>query len=402
LARRLGALFGPDARSAGQSLAALGINSTTSLAAGAFLGSITDTFAQYPGLLVMVPAAIGLRGNVFSALGSRLSTAIHTGTYAPSLRPRTVLGDNVGASLLLSVVMALVLAVVATVLATVFALGHASVLDLATISVVGGLLASLVVLAATLLLVVGASRFDWDLDNLVAPVVSTLGDLVTVPALWAATVLVDHGDLSTAGGGLLVVATVGGAIAGWRSPSDRLRRIVRESLPVLVLAGCLSALAGVALEHQLDTFEKYPALLVLVPPFVSSAGALGGILASRVSTGLHLGTILPRPLPTGAVRRDAGVLAAIAVPVYAFNAVGAGVVARLLGQASPGVAILLGAALLGAAGAVAFVVAIAYYGSVAAVRLDVDPDTYGIPIVTSSVDVVGVVVLLAAATAVGL
>ena len=50
------ALLGPDASTAIQSLSALGLNSATSLVAGATLGSMTHTFAEYPGLLVMVPA----------------------------------------------------------------------------------------------------------------------------------------------------------------------------------------------------------------------------------------------------------------------------------------------------------------------------------------------------------
>jgi cation transporter-like permease len=87
-ARRLVAILGPDLSAAGQSLVALALNSSTSLVAGAVLGSITGTFEQLPGLLFLVPSAIGLRGNVFSALGSRLSTAIHSGQFRPTARQR--------------------------------------------------------------------------------------------------------------------------------------------------------------------------------------------------------------------------------------------------------------------------------------------------------------------------
>src|SRR5262245_65671533 len=74
---RLGGLLGPDIAAARQSLVALFLNSTTSFVAGAFLGAITGTLAKYPGLLVLVPAAIGLRGNIFGSFGNRLSTSIH-------------------------------------------------------------------------------------------------------------------------------------------------------------------------------------------------------------------------------------------------------------------------------------------------------------------------------------
>ena len=39
------------------------------------------------------------------------------------------------------------------------------------------------------------------------------------------------------------------------------------------------------------------------------------------------------------------------------------------------------------------VLAIAYYGTIAAVRTGIDPDTYGIPIVSSTVDLVGALTL---------
>src|SRR6186997_3341805 len=95
LVARLRALLGPDAAGARQALVALALNSTTSLLAGAFLGSITSTFEDLPGLLVLAPAAIGLRGNIFGAFGNRISTTIHAGGFRLSLRRETVLGQNV-------------------------------------------------------------------------------------------------------------------------------------------------------------------------------------------------------------------------------------------------------------------------------------------------------------------
>lgn len=401
--RQMWAVLGPDARSAGQSLVALGVNSSTSLVAGAILGSITDTLGSYPGLLVMVPAAIGLRGNVFSALGSRVSTSIHTGEIQGTLRRNRVLTDNARASIALSLILALLLAVVAKLATVAIGVGgDVSVLDLATISVVGGALASGIVLGVTLILVAAAVRFGWDLDNLVAPVVSTLGDVITVPALWLATFVLGHGSASTAVSVASIAIAAGvGAQAIW-THRERLRRIVRESMPILVIAAALSTLAGVVLEQQFATFTTYPALLILVPAFVSSAGALGGLLSTRLATALHLGTIQPDRTPSPAVRRDIWVIAALAVIVYLFNGLGALVVAGLLGEPSPGALAMVSASLLGGVAAVAFVVTVAYYGTVAAVRLRVDPDTYGIPIVTSSVDFVGAVALIIAAAAVGI
>jgi mgtE-like transporter len=82
------------------------------------LGPTGDAARQ--SLLVMVPAAIGLRGNIFGALGNRLSTSIHTGTFRISFRRESVLGQNLAASLALTVMLSFALALVAKIVALGF------------------------------------------------------------------------------------------------------------------------------------------------------------------------------------------------------------------------------------------------------------------------------------------
>lgn len=392
---RLRALLGPDAAGVRQGLVALGLNSTTSLGAGAFLGSITGTFERYPGLLVLVPAAIGLRGNIFGAFGNRMSTAIHAGTFRWSLRREAVLGQNVMATMVLTMGMSLALAVVAKVLA--LGLGIEGSIDLpalALVSILGGLLGSVVVLGASLGLTAGAVRYGWDLDNVTAPLVSTMGDVLTLPALYLATLLLGISMVTSSLGLVLVVAAVVSLVVGWRSRAPELRRIVRESVPVLLVAGTVSAGAGVALEKSFERFEALPALLVLVPAHLSSSGALGGVLSGRLSTKLFLGLIAPLGTPDRQARRDISLVMLLALPAYVFNGIGAHLVAGALGQPSPGAAQMIAVSLIAGALAILLVVAIAYYGTIAAHRTGLDPDTYGIPMVTSSVDFLGAFTLV--------
>jgi mgtE-like transporter len=58
--------------------------------------------------------------------------------------------------------------------------------------------------------------------------------------------------------------------------------------------------------------------------------------------------------------------------------------------------------LVGGAFAVLFVVAVAFYGTIAAVRFGADPDTYGVPLVTSSVDFIGALALIVVIVGVGI
>src|SRR5437868_7360263 len=126
--RRVGARFvaflRADAAGVRAGFVALLLSSGGDLIAGITLGSITGTLKELPGLLVLVPAAIGMRGNIFGALGSRLGTQIHTGTFRLSRRPDTVVGQNILASLTLTLSISLALAVLAKVVAVGFGLGH--------------------------------------------------------------------------------------------------------------------------------------------------------------------------------------------------------------------------------------------------------------------------------------
>ncbi len=396
--RRL--LPGADAR---QGLVALALNSSTSLVAGAVLGSLTHTFERRPGLLLLVPAAIGLRGNIFGSLGNRVSTAIHAGEVQLRLRSSTMLGQNVLAAGALTLGMSVALVLLVALISVGLGLGHTiGLADLALVSVGGGAIASLPVLAATIGLAAGAVRFGWDLDNVTAPLVSTLGDVLTLPALWLATGLLGYGLVSSGAGWALVGIGVGALVAGVTTSLPQLRRIVRTSLPVLIAAGLVSSLAGVALERQLITFSALPALLILVPAHLSSAGALGGILSGRLSSKLLLGLAPPTAVPSRAARDDLGFVAALSVPVFIANGLGAHAVAGLLGVASPGLTHLVTASVLGGGIAMIAVLVIAYYGTLAAVRADIDPDTYGIPLVSSTVDLVGALSLILVITALGL
>jgi mgtE-like transporter len=397
------ALLGPDAAGTRQSLVALGLSTLTSLAAGVTLGAITGTLERLPGLLVLVPASIGMRGNIFGALGSRLSTAIHTGTFGLSRRRDTVVGQNVLAAVVLTTVTAVVLAGIAKAVAVALGLAESiPVLELVVISVVGAVLSSVVVLAFTLALAAGSVRYGWDLDNVNAPLVASVGDVVGLPSLWLASLLVGLGVFTDLLGAVMVVVALVALVAGVRSRLELLARVLRESVPILCVAALISVVAGIAIERRLSTFAALPALLVLLPGHLSTAGALGGVLANRLSSKIHLGVVRVAAVPGREARADIAFVILLAVPVFALNAAVAEVAARLIGVASPGLVLLVAASLVGGLLAVAFAVLIAYYGTLTAVRLGLDPDTYGVPMVTSSIDLVGAFSLILAIVALGL
>ena len=397
--RPLGGLLGPAVGDASQSLGALALSASTSLITGFTFAAVTGTLRTFPGLLLFIPAAIGLRGNVFGPLGSRLSTAIQTGTFNWSWRADSLLGQNVIGAMVTSLAAAVGLAAVAEIVAISVRDGQDEVIgvaDFIVVSVVGGTLASIVVLAITIGLAVASVRFGWDLDNVTAPLVMASGDVMTLPALVLATTLIQRGDLTRwlAVAFAVVVVAMLGVLA--RTSFAIAKQIVKESLPILVIAGTLSLIAGVVLERSVERLFTFSVLLILVPGYLSTAGALGGILSSRLSTKVHLGLIEPARVPQGDARDDIRITFLLALPIFVLLAVLGGTFGALAGRTSPGIGMLVVVALTGGLVATAFVAAVAYYGTLAVVRFGLDPDNHGIPLVSASLDVVGALTLVGA------
>ena len=395
-------LVGGDPIAYRDTFAALSVAAVTSLVAGITLATTTDTLEELPGLLLLVPAALAVKGNIFGALGSRLGTSIHTGQFQLSVKLDTVVGQNTAAALILSFAVSVELALLAKGVAVVFNVSPTmSVVDFIAVSAVGGAIASMVVLAITLVLAAGSVRYGWDLDNVVAPLVTATGDVITLPALvWAAALAGVDGVTTTVALFVSGLAVLG---VGWALRADHtiLRTVMRESLPILSVAGILDLVAGITIEKRLADFVEFPVLLILLPGFLGTAGALGGVLSSRWSTKVHLGLIRPGAVPSRQAAGDVAMMTSLAVPMFAAAGLIAELGGAITGQASPGLGQLVAVALLGGLLASIAVVVVAYYTTVVAIRFGLDPDTYGIPMVTSSLDFVGAFALILALVAVG-
>jgi mgtE-like transporter len=161
-------------------------------------------------------------------------------------------------------------------------------------------------------------------------------------------------------------------------------------------------LAGLTVEKRLDEFLVFPALLILIPPFLDASGALGGILSSRVSTKLHLGLVEPSRFSLRPVGEDVLLIVVYALPVFLLVGISANLASVLTGLKGPGVLEMIGVAQLGGLMVTAAAVIVAYYGAVAAYRFGLDPDNFGIPAVTSSLDLFGAFSIILALVMLGL
>jgi len=72
------------------------------------------------------------------------------------------------------------------------------------------------------------------------------------------------------------------------------KKIVLESLPILVVSSVISIVSGNALNRVISTLIENPYFLVLLPAVAAISGNLGSIFSSRINSALHIGTIEPK------------------------------------------------------------------------------------------------------------
>jgi mgtE-like transporter len=399
-ARGLLSLWRAERRTRRQGLAALVLSTLAAFAAGLTLSAITGTLEELPGLLILIPAAVGMRGVISGATGARLGTSIATGLFEVSWRRGGILRYNAMVGVVLTLASSLYIAALARLAAVVFHEPGIPLTDLVTISVVGGAIGAALVLVATIALAVVSFRRGYDLDVVATPVITAVGDMVTLPALFLATFLVRSELVDNLIAFVCVGVALAGIVMGVRA-EPAIRRTLAEMTGVLLVVPILDVLAGTLLESQSERFFRYPGLLLLIPPFISQAGALGGILSSRLSSKLRLGVITPRGLPEAPALVDGSLVAAFGLAIFTFiGVVGAGL-AEAIGEATPAASITVWGTALAGILLLPVILLLGYCLAVGTERFGLDPDNHTVPLCTGLMDLAGVVAFVAAMSLLG-
>jgi mgtE-like transporter len=392
-ARRLFAYWRSEQRTLRQGFIALLISTGAALVAGIILGSISHTLLELPGLYILIPAAVGMRGTIFGAIGARFGTSSAAGLFEVTWRRSGILYQNVFVGIVTTFSSSLFLAALARISAAAFGLRSISFFDFVAISVIGGVLGSAIIMGLTIALSVQAYRRGFDLDTVSTPLVTAAGDMVTIPTLYAATFIVRYHYVNLSVAIICILVCVYATIRGALTDLPLARRALLEMIAVILLTPLLDILAGTAVEPQLGRFAVFTALLVVIPPLVSDAGALGGILASRLSSKLHLGVISPRGWPEALAFLDASLV--VGFGLVAFTAVGVlGYVYSLFVGQSPGAGVMIGGTLMAGLMATAITIVVSYCIAVFTARFGLDPDNFSVPFITSFMDLAGVLSFL--------
>jgi mgtE-like transporter len=401
-ARRLWAYWRAEQRTLRQGLVALALSTLAGFVAGLTLAHITGTLEELPGLIVLIPAAVGMKGTIFGAIGARLGTANVAGLLEPTLRPGSVLQRNVYVAVVTTFSSALWLAVLSVLASAAFGEPSISLWRLATVSIVGGAIGSGLILMITLALSVLSSRRGWDLDSVSTPMVTALGDMTTLPSLFLATFLLRSDLIAVPAAVISIAVALYAAVRSYTVADRVIRRIVLEMTAVILLTPILDVLAGSLLRARQDQLVAVPVLLALIPPFVSQAGALGGIFASRTASKLQIGVITARGLPEIPALVDASIVSALSLAVFAM----VGVVAFVLGVATdlvgmPSFQALVGGTILSGLVVTPITLVASYYLAIGTFRFGLDPDNQSVPIITSAMDLAGVATVLYVMTSLG-
>ncbi len=380
-----------------ESLISLLICAFGCLFTGIILGNMEFYLETFPGLMVIIPGAIGMRGNIFGSFGSRLSTHLHIGTLSPEFKRSDILTENITSSIILTMVLSVLLGIIAKAVCIIFNFPSISLFDFVLISFIAGLISSIVMLPITMFISLKSFENGWDPDNITTPLIAAFGDFFTLPAIVAAIYVVQFVSIVPIVEkilfALVIISTVVALAAGYTSDKE-IRNIVRQSTPVLFVCSILGTLAGGILNGSITTLLKSQTLLTLVPLFSGESGGLVSVLSARLSSGLHSGLIDADLKPGKVTLENFSIvifLSLIMFPIIGFLAEAS---TTVLGNAGVNYLNAILISLIAGMIVVGVMLLIVFYISTISYRKGLDPDNIVIPLSTSLTDSISTLVLV--------
>jgi mgtE-like transporter len=380
-----------------ESLIALSICAVGDLCAGIILGNMEFFLQTYPGLMVIIPGAIGMRGNIFGSFGSRLSTHLHIGTLSPEFKRSDILDENITASLILTMVLSVLLAVIAKIICIIFNFESISLYDFVMISFIAGLFSTIIMLPITMFISLKSFEGGWDPDNITTPFIAAVGDFFTLPAIILSVMTVNfigfHPMVKMILFVIIIIITLASLISGYTADNE-VRHIVRQSTPVLFFCSILGTVAGGILNNSISTLLKNQTLLTLVPLFSGESGGLVSILGARLSSGLHSGLIDPVLRPKKHTMENFIAIVTLAVVMYPLIGFLAESSTLAFGNAGVGFPQSLSISFLAGMILIMIMLLVVFYISTISYRRGLDPDNIVIPLSTSLTDSISTLILI--------
>jgi len=164
------------------------------LGAGSLLGGMEEQMGKYlAGTLVMVPPLMALKGNITGTLASRLGSGLHQGLIDSGNILNKEVKTNVYAAIALSVITAVTIGTIATFITVIFTgtlFSFSLLAQLVGVAVIAATLSVILLSLISVAVSILSYRRGWDPDNITSPVLTTLGDILSIGSLYLALMVV--------------------------------------------------------------------------------------------------------------------------------------------------------------------------------------------------------------------
>lgn len=158
------------------------------LLAGAILAVYIDKILLIPGLLILLPGFLEMRGNISGALAARLGTALDLKQIPVRITKNNAVRQNIIASFIEVLVVALSLAAVAYLL-TYILFGVATI-DIFLIAIIAALASNIIEAFLATFTTFFLFKKGHDPNNIMGPYVTTTGDVISVFSLLFAILVI--------------------------------------------------------------------------------------------------------------------------------------------------------------------------------------------------------------------
>jgi len=160
------------------------------IVAGSTLGVMTDLLREIPGLIVVIPAIIAMRGNISTAFGSRLGSAYHLGVIDADNLWNEELKQNVIGTLVLSFFVASIIGLLAYTTSILLHI-YPDPVKLVSIVLLAGIISGLILTLMTIGVIYLVFKRGYDPDNITGPALATFGDIVTMICIFGSAIVVE-------------------------------------------------------------------------------------------------------------------------------------------------------------------------------------------------------------------